>query len=72
MRYKYTIIIEQAEDNYSAYCPDLPGCIATGCTEEETVQRMKEAIEFHIEGLREGKTSIPAPTTKAVDVEVTV
>ena len=70
--YKYTIIIEKAEDDYSAYCPDLPGCIATGRTEEETVQRMKEAIEFHIEGLRECKTSIPAPTTKAVSVEVTV
>ena len=52
---KYTIIIEKAEENYSAYCPDLPGCIATGRTEEETIQRMKEAIEFHIEGLREEK-----------------
>ncbi len=49
---KYTIIIEKAEENYSAYCPDLPGCIATGRTEEETIQRMKEAIEFHIEGLQ--------------------
>ena len=70
--YKYTIIIEKAEENYSAYCPDLPGCIATGCTEDETVQRMKEAIEFHIEGLREGKTSIPTPSTKAVSIEVTI
>ena len=52
---KYTIIIEKAEENYSAYCPDLPGWIATGRTEEETIQRMKEAIEFHIEGLREEK-----------------
>lgn len=70
--YKYTIIIEKVEGNFSAYCPDLPGCIATGRTEEETVQRMKEAIEFHIEALREDKTSIPAPSTKAVSVEVTV
>ncbi len=69
---KYTIIIEKAEDNYSAYCPDLPGCIATGRTEEETIKRMKEAIEFHIEGLREGKKSIPAPSTKAVSVDVAV
>ncbi len=69
---KYTTIIEKAEDNYSAYCPGLPGCIATGRTEEETIQRMKEAIEFHIEGLREGKKSIPAPSTKAVSVDVTV
>ncbi|NMX21558.1 HicB family protein [ANME-1 cluster archaeon GoMg4] len=70
--YKYTIIIEKAEDNYSAYCPDLPGCIATGRTEEETIERMKVAIEFHIEGLRECKTFIPAPSTKAVSVEVEV
>jgi predicted RNase H-like HicB family nuclease len=70
--YKCPIIIEKAESNFSAYCPDLPGCIATGRTEEETVQRMKEAIEFHIEGLREGKTSITVPSTKAVSVEVTV
>lgn len=69
---KYTIVIEKAEDNYSAYCPDLPGCIATGRTEEETIQRMKEAIEFHIEGLREGKKSVPTPSTKAVSVDVTV
>ena len=69
---KYTIVIEKAEGNYSAYCPDLPGCIATGRTEEKTIQRMKEAIEFHIEGLREEKTSIPTPSTKAVSVDVTV
>jgi len=69
---KYTSIIEKAEDNYSAYCSDLPGCIAPGRTEEETIQRMKEAIEFYIEGLREEKTSIPTPSTKAVSVDVTV
>jgi predicted RNase H-like HicB family nuclease len=69
---KYTIIIEKAEDNYSAYCPDLPGCIATGHTEEETIQRMKDAIEFHIEGLQEKKTAIPVPSTKAASVDVTV
>jgi len=44
---EYTIIIERAEGNYSAYCPDLPGCIATGSTIEKTIQRMKEAIIFH-------------------------
>jgi len=69
---KYTIVIEKAEDNYSAYCPYLPGCIATGRTEEETIQRMKETIEFHIEGLREEKTSIPTASTKAVSVDVKV
>ena len=53
--HKYTIIIEKAGDNYSAYCPDLPGCIATGPTVEETTQRMKQTIEFHIEGLKREK-----------------
>lgn len=68
--HKYIIIIEKAEDNYSAYCPDLPGCIATGTTVEETTQRMKEAIEFHIEGLEREKMPIPEPSTAAVSIEV--
>ncbi|RCV66091.1 putative nuclease of the RNAse H fold, HicB family [Methanophagales archaeon] len=68
---EYTIIIERAEGNYSAYCPDLPGCIATGSTIEETTQRMKEAITFHLEGLKEGEIAIPKPSTKAVCIEVT-
>ena len=68
---EYTIIIERAEGNYSAYCPDLPGCIATGSTIEETTQRMKEAIKFHLEGLKEGEIAIPEPSTKAVCIEVT-
>ncbi len=52
---KYTIIIEEAKDNYSAYCPDLPGCIAAGHTAKETVQRMKEALKFHLETLETEK-----------------
>lgn len=68
--HKYTIIIEKAGDNYSAYCPDLPGCIATGLTVEETIQRMKQAIELHIEGLKREKMAIPKPSTKAVSIEV--
>jgi predicted RNase H-like HicB family nuclease len=68
---EYTIIIERAEGNYSAYCPDLPGCITTGSTVEETIQRMKEAIKFHLEGLKEGEIAIPEPSTKAVSIEVT-
>jgi len=68
--HKYTIIIEKVEDNYSAYCPDLPGCIATGATVEETTQRMKGAIEFHIEGLEREKMPIPEPSTAAVSIEV--
>jgi len=67
---RYTIIIEKAGDNHSAYCPDLPGCIATGSTVEETTQRMKQAIEFHIEGLRREKMVIPRPSTEATSIEV--
>lgn len=69
---KYTIIIEKAEGNYSAYCPDLPGCIATGSTVDETIQRMKEAIEFHIEGVKEERVAIPEPSTKAVSIGVAI
>jgi len=68
--YRYTIISEKVEENYSAYCPDLPGCIATGATVEETTQRMKEAIEFHIEGLEREKMPVPEPSTEAISIEV--
>jgi predicted RNase H-like HicB family nuclease len=69
---RYTIIIEKGKRNYSAYCPDLPGVIAAGETEEETVDLMKEAIEFHLEGLKEDNLPIPEPTTSARSVEVAV
>jgi predicted RNase H-like HicB family nuclease len=65
---KYTILLEKGERNYSAYCPDLPGVIATGKTKKETIIRMQEAIVFHLEGLRQLKQKIPAPTTKASTV----
>ncbi len=67
---KYTIIIERGERNYSAYCPDLPGVVAAGETEEETIELMKGAIEFHLEGLREDDLPIPEPTTSARCIEV--
>jgi len=69
---RYTIIIEKGNRNYSAYCPDLPGVVAAGETEEETEELMKEAIEFHLDGLKEEKLPIPAPTTRARSVEVAV
>lgn len=69
---EYTIIIEKAEGNYSAYCPDLPGCIATGFTPEETIQSMKEAIIFHLEGLKKEKIAILEPSTKAVSIGIAV
>lgn len=67
---KYTIIIEKGDRNYSAYCPDLPGVAAAGETEEETAELMKEAIEFHLEGLREDKIPIPKPTISARWIDV--
>jgi len=69
---EYTIIIETGEGNYSAYCPDLPGVVAAGETEEEVLMLMKEAIEFHMEGLMEDNIPIPKPTVTARSIEVTV
>ena len=56
---RYAIVIEKAANNYSAYVPDLPGCVATGVTIQELNQQIKEAINFHLEGLREENLSIP-------------
>jgi predicted RNase H-like HicB family nuclease len=69
---EYTIIIEKGEGNYSAYCPDLPGVVAAAETEEETVELMKDAIEFHLEGLKEDNLPIPKPTISAKSIEVAV
>ncbi|MEJ7576640.1 MAG: type II toxin-antitoxin system HicB family antitoxin [Pyrinomonadaceae bacterium] len=60
---RYAIIIEKGDRNYSAYLPDLPGCIATGKTVEELKQRMSEAIELHLRGLREDGLPIPEPNS---------
>lgn len=70
MQYAYTVIIEKAEDNYGAYVPDLPGCISTGKTIEETKRNIQEAIELHLEGMREDGDPIPEPNSTAVVVEV--
>ncbi|MBP6382920.1 MAG: type II toxin-antitoxin system HicB family antitoxin [Pseudomonadales bacterium] len=67
---RYAIVIEQAEGNYSAYVPDLPGCIATGTTIQEIEQQIREAIEFHLDGLREDGLDIPKPVSKVEYVEV--
>ena len=67
---RYAVVIEQAENNYSAYVPDLPGCVATGDSIAETEQAIREAIEFHIEGLREDGAAIPKPTSRVDYVEV--
>ncbi len=66
---RYAMIIEQGDRNYSAYLPDLPGCIATGKTIEQLKQRMSEAIELHLRGMREDGLPIPEPTSLADYVE---
>ena len=68
--YKYFVIIEKAEDNYSSYCPDLPGCVATGETVDKTVQNMKEAIEFHIEGLKKDGLQISQSSIEIRSIEI--
>lgn len=60
---RYLVIIEKAEGNYSAYVPDLPGCVSTGTTVAEVKQNIKEAISFHLEGLREDGLPIPEPSS---------
>jgi predicted RNase H-like HicB family nuclease len=66
---RYAMIIEKGERNYSAYLPDLPGCIATGQTVEEVRDRMSKAIDLHLRGLREDGLPIPEPTSMADYVE---
>jgi len=62
--------VEKAKSNYAAYVPDLPGCVATGATVEETERRVREAIEVHIEGLREDGLPVPEPSSVVDYVEV--
>ncbi|MGK2925963.1 MAG: type II toxin-antitoxin system HicB family antitoxin [Lysobacterales bacterium] len=67
---KFLIILEKTNTGYSAYSPDLPGCVSAGDTPEDTEANMREAIEFHIEGLREEGQRIPVPQSRASYVEV--
>jgi predicted RNase H-like HicB family nuclease len=68
--YRFLVVIEKANNNYSAYSPDLPGCVATGATREESEKNMYEAIEMHIEGLLEDKLPIPESKSFAEYVAV--
>lgn len=70
LKMKYLIIVEKAENNYSVYVPDLPGCIAVGDTVTEAEQMIGEAIEFHLKSMREDGLIIPQPLTSASYVEV--
>ncbi len=65
MNQKYLVIVERAPHNFAAYFPDLPGCVATGTTKEETLTNMREAVAFHLEGLQEDGLPIPPPTSTA-------
>ncbi|MDZ4323955.1 MAG: type II toxin-antitoxin system HicB family antitoxin [Pseudomonas sp.] len=67
---RYAIVIEQAGANYSAYVPDLPGCVATGATLEEVEEQIREAIAFHLDGLREDGLPVPPPSSHVEYVNV--
>jgi predicted RNase H-like HicB family nuclease len=67
---RYAVVIEHAEDNYSAYVPDLPGCVATGASVAEVEAEIRDAIVFHLEGMREDGIPIPAPSSHVEYVEI--
>jgi len=67
---RYAIVIEKAEGNYSAYVPDLPGCVATGGTVAEAESEIREAIAFHLDGMREDGLAIPEPQSQVEYVDV--
>ena len=66
---RYAVVIEKAADTYSAYVPDLPGCVATGTTIPEVEAQIRGAIRFHIDGLKADGIAVPAPTSIAEYVE---
>lgn len=68
--HRYLVVIEKAGENYSAYSPDLPGCVASGATREEAERSMQDAIVFHLDGLREDSLPVPEPTSTAEYVSV--
>jgi predicted RNase H-like HicB family nuclease len=67
---RYAVVIEKAAANFAGYVPDLPGCVATGATVEETERLLREAIELHVEGMREDGLAIPEPSSQVEYVEV--
>ncbi|CAN5252283.1 hypothetical protein BH10ACI1_BH10ACI1_27910 [soil metagenome] len=71
MKSKFLVVIEKGENNYSAYSPDVSGCVSTGKTVEETISNMKEALEFHLEGMLEDGESFPMPKTLNYYIEST-
>ena len=69
---EYLVVLEPTERNFGAYSPDLPGCVATGGTAEETLRRMRKAVAMHIRGLEEDGLPVPEPQSKASYVSVAV
>ncbi|MES1240095.1 MAG: type II toxin-antitoxin system HicB family antitoxin [Acidobacteriota bacterium] len=67
---RYAVVIERAENNYSAYVPDLPGCVTTGVTLAEVEQQIREAIEFHLEGMGEDGIPAPQPSSRVEYIDV--
>jgi predicted RNase H-like HicB family nuclease len=67
---RYAIVVEKAKSNYAAYVPDLPGCVATGATVEETERRLRSAIRAHVKGLREDGLPVPDPSSVVDYVEI--
>jgi len=67
---RYAVVIEKAEGNYSAYVPDLPGCVATGATVAEVEAEIREAISFHLDGMREDGLPVPPPSSQVEYVEI--
>ena len=69
---RYAVVLENAGTNWAAYVPDLPGCVASGDTKEETEQLIREAIQMHLEGMAEDQLPIPEPTSLVEYIEVAV
>jgi predicted RNase H-like HicB family nuclease len=67
---KYLVVIEPTQTRFSAYSPDLPGCVSTGCTREEVEQNMREAVTFHVDGLREDGQAVPEPGSYSSYIEL--
>jgi len=70
--YRFSVVIEKADGNYSAYSPDLPGCIAVGDTIEETQHNMAEAMRLHLEGMLEDHEPIPVPQSSVQYIDITL
>ena len=72
MSKRYAIVVERAKSNYAAYVPDLPGCVATGATVEETENRLRQAIVIHVQGLLEDGLTVPEPSSVVDYLEIPV